>query len=400
MYNYKKNKLEQLKGFCAVVECGSITQAAKKLNISESSISLQITSLEKDLGLQLFQKTGRSLKLNKNGEIYYDKAKDILEKVNDIYNQKLDLKVDKFEILKLKIINQIAYSHKIIRKNIKKFVTKIKIMHFIILTIFLTTLLYYIYNKIVIEKNIQIVKSITKNINDADKSLENIITNDVIFIKEYFSSHPNMNRDELLKIKEQINNPTISIYDQNGYFYLTTSRTMDPTYEHYHHYKNLSVLKGKSSSKVLSTMATCVKAYNTPNKIFVLPIYGRRLPYKNITKNAILYDNKLRKIFDVSYSGQNIQKIIDQNFDIYKDIVYIGLSDKNGNIILQKGDYVFDKKMIKKFNKYSEEILITKDKKFTIFQTPFGGEKDVVDMTTNGDKTYFYVLNIVFRKVD
>jgi hypothetical protein len=32
MYNYKKNKLEQLKGFCAVVECGSITQAAKKLN--------------------------------------------------------------------------------------------------------------------------------------------------------------------------------------------------------------------------------------------------------------------------------------------------------------------------------------------------------------------------------
>jgi LysR family transcriptional regulator for bpeEF and oprC len=47
--NYKKNKLDQLKGFCAVVEFGAIVEAAKKLHISESSISTQISSLERDL---------------------------------------------------------------------------------------------------------------------------------------------------------------------------------------------------------------------------------------------------------------------------------------------------------------------------------------------------------------
>lgn len=47
--NYKKNKLEQLKGFCAVVDCGSIAEASKRLHLSESSVSLQVSSLEQDI---------------------------------------------------------------------------------------------------------------------------------------------------------------------------------------------------------------------------------------------------------------------------------------------------------------------------------------------------------------
>jgi LysR family glycine cleavage system transcriptional activator len=70
-YSYKKNKLDQLKGFCAVVECGTIVEAAKKLHLSESSISLQISSLEQDLKVKLFDKIGRNLKVNKAGRAYY-----------------------------------------------------------------------------------------------------------------------------------------------------------------------------------------------------------------------------------------------------------------------------------------------------------------------------------------
>lgn len=46
--------LRQLEYFVAVGECGSIAQAAERLNISSPSISTAISQLEAEFGLQLF----------------------------------------------------------------------------------------------------------------------------------------------------------------------------------------------------------------------------------------------------------------------------------------------------------------------------------------------------------
>jgi hypothetical protein len=108
-YSYKKNKLDQLKGFCAVVECGSIAEAAKVLCISEPSVSLQISSLEKDLGVQLFDKVGRSLKLNQNGRAYYEKASEILKNFEDLYNKDFVVKISKWDIWKIRFNNFLKF---------------------------------------------------------------------------------------------------------------------------------------------------------------------------------------------------------------------------------------------------------------------------------------------------
>jgi DNA-binding transcriptional LysR family regulator len=58
---YKKNKLQQIRGFCTVIEEGSILQASKKMNTAQSNVSLQISSLEKTLGISLFKREKQRL---------------------------------------------------------------------------------------------------------------------------------------------------------------------------------------------------------------------------------------------------------------------------------------------------------------------------------------------------
>jgi hypothetical protein len=104
-FNYKKNKLDQLKGFCAVVECGnSINHTAIKNCISTTTISKQIASLEEDLGFLLFDRAKNRLVINEKGKEYYKEAKKILLDLDKIYGGKIGIKkVSRFEIFMLKV---------------------------------------------------------------------------------------------------------------------------------------------------------------------------------------------------------------------------------------------------------------------------------------------------------
>jgi len=149
-YSYKKNKLDQLKGFCAVVECGSIAEAAKVLCISEPSVSLQISSLEKDLGLQLFDKVGRSLKLNQNGRAYYEKASEILKNFEGLYNQNFAVKISKRDIWKIRFNTFLKFFvNKIVNKICKLKVIKVVFVQHrnvvILLCLFCFGWLFYLY---------------------------------------------------------------------------------------------------------------------------------------------------------------------------------------------------------------------------------------------------------------
>ena len=59
--------LHQLEIFRAVAERGSVSRAAEALFLSQPGVSLQIKALEKSLGLQLFEKHGRTLRLTEAG---------------------------------------------------------------------------------------------------------------------------------------------------------------------------------------------------------------------------------------------------------------------------------------------------------------------------------------------
>ena len=75
---------DKLKIFHAVAEAGSFTNATVNLNLSQSAISRQIQSLEKDLKIHLFERHARGLVLTSNGEYLYKTANDVISKLKDV----------------------------------------------------------------------------------------------------------------------------------------------------------------------------------------------------------------------------------------------------------------------------------------------------------------------------
>jgi DNA-binding transcriptional LysR family regulator len=80
----------QLAAFCAVVERRSFSQAAEKLGVTQPAVSLQIRSLEKRLGRQLLDRSGRRVEPTEAGLRLYRGAQrllaleeQILEEVNE-----------------------------------------------------------------------------------------------------------------------------------------------------------------------------------------------------------------------------------------------------------------------------------------------------------------------------
>lgn len=65
--------------FVAVAETQGFTSAAKRLNVSTSHISRQIAKLEKRLGVALFARTTRQVKLTDAGHSYYHRCQSLLD---------------------------------------------------------------------------------------------------------------------------------------------------------------------------------------------------------------------------------------------------------------------------------------------------------------------------------
>jgi len=72
MWGKSYMNLLHLRYFQSVAEESSITRAAEKLNISEPSLSITISRLEKEIGVPLFERVGRNIRLSKHGRIFYD----------------------------------------------------------------------------------------------------------------------------------------------------------------------------------------------------------------------------------------------------------------------------------------------------------------------------------------
>lgn len=72
---------DKLRVFHAVAEAGSFTHAGEILNLSQSSVSRQVSSLEQSLNVPLFHRHARGLKLTETGETLYATAKDVFAKV-------------------------------------------------------------------------------------------------------------------------------------------------------------------------------------------------------------------------------------------------------------------------------------------------------------------------------
>ncbi|MET3829427.1 LysR family transcriptional activator of glutamate synthase operon [Paenibacillus sp. DS2363] len=71
-------ELLQLKYFLTVARCEHVTEAAGKLHVTQSSLSKTIQRLEDDLGVPLFDRIGRKLRLNDFGRIFLQRTEKAL----------------------------------------------------------------------------------------------------------------------------------------------------------------------------------------------------------------------------------------------------------------------------------------------------------------------------------
>ena len=58
---------QQIRYFDSIVRTGSMSHAADQLFISQPSLSVAISNLEKELGVPLFERRGRSVTLTAEG---------------------------------------------------------------------------------------------------------------------------------------------------------------------------------------------------------------------------------------------------------------------------------------------------------------------------------------------
>ncbi len=74
----------QLQAFCEVVERRSFSQAAERLGVTQPAVSLQVRSLEKRLGVQLLDRSGRRVEPTEAGRRLYRSAQRLLQLENEI----------------------------------------------------------------------------------------------------------------------------------------------------------------------------------------------------------------------------------------------------------------------------------------------------------------------------
>jgi len=89
-------ELLQLQYFKKVAELEHMTHAAEALNIAQPSLSKAISRLEEDLGVRLFERYNRQIKLNENGRIFLRRVNAVLHELQEAerelhaLNQKTD----------------------------------------------------------------------------------------------------------------------------------------------------------------------------------------------------------------------------------------------------------------------------------------------------------------------
>jgi len=120
-FYYKKNRLQQVRGFCYAVQTGSMLKCAEKMGLTPGAITLQIQSLERDLKIKLFERVGKEIKLTKSGKMFYDYAITSLQKMESLFESFTNITSEK-KLNSISIGGNIIIFH-ILPKYIKKFET-------------------------------------------------------------------------------------------------------------------------------------------------------------------------------------------------------------------------------------------------------------------------------------
>jgi LysR family nitrogen assimilation transcriptional regulator len=95
--------LRQLRYFIGVVDAGNMTRAADHLHVAQTALGMQIKQLEEDLGIALLLRHSRGIEPTRAGKLLYDRALEILKRVEDTRNEVIAIEGDPGETMRLGI---------------------------------------------------------------------------------------------------------------------------------------------------------------------------------------------------------------------------------------------------------------------------------------------------------
>jgi DNA-binding transcriptional LysR family regulator len=94
-------ELYHLKTFVKVADEGNLSRAAELLFTSQPAISAHIKALEEELGINLFQRTPKGMRLTPSGELLYQKAAGILNSADELKSEAQSLRQELVGDLKI-----------------------------------------------------------------------------------------------------------------------------------------------------------------------------------------------------------------------------------------------------------------------------------------------------------
>jgi DNA-binding transcriptional LysR family regulator len=99
--------LKELTTFRTIIEEGTFSKAAAKLNYAQSTVTSQIQRLEKELGFQLF-KRGWDAELTSPGKLYAEEIDGLIQHWNFVMDQAKSLKKEEIGTLHIGVIETVA----------------------------------------------------------------------------------------------------------------------------------------------------------------------------------------------------------------------------------------------------------------------------------------------------
>lgn len=102
--------VKSLEAFCALQDCRQFTAAAKRCHVTQSAFSQIIAKLETQIGMKLFDRDTRSVRLTAEGELFAVKARDILGHIRRALTEMQDYANKGFGRLALAVVPSLAGS--------------------------------------------------------------------------------------------------------------------------------------------------------------------------------------------------------------------------------------------------------------------------------------------------
>ena len=99
--------LRFLRTFVAIADSGGFARAATRLNLTQSAASRQINALESELGVRLFDRIGRSIKLTSEGEDLLARSRHLLSEAESLGERARALKSGQAGVLRVGAAPQI-----------------------------------------------------------------------------------------------------------------------------------------------------------------------------------------------------------------------------------------------------------------------------------------------------